>query len=307
MSSATPSRQQPQPRLELPVNPADAGLVVALRAAGRYWAATPAHWVLPVAAVALVNLLAVIVLGGAVISAEQMQALVVNGPLGQQVDVEQLPRALAGPVAVGLVTIVARWFLVANAIAGLRGREITAGWVVGAGVRSFAADMLVSLTLVSLFSLAVTLGPAGILVVALAGPFALYVGIRLTFWALAIFDGATLSGGARTSWRITRRGVLRVLGWSLAIAGIGFLAGIPLTILDLLVPSLPVVGAVIGGIVETLLAAWTIVVMAVLYESQRLRTDPEAYQASLAHWAGPASMPAPMEPRGPLDPPPPPG
>jgi hypothetical protein len=94
-----------------------------------------------------------------------------------------------------------------------------------------------------------------------------------------------------------------VFGWSLAIAGIGFVAGIPLTILELAAPSAPAVSAVVGGTVEMLLSAWTIVVMAVLYESQRLRTDPVAYQASL----GQATVqPVVEESRGPFDPPPPP-
>jgi hypothetical protein len=300
MASTTPSVQ---PRIGLPVNPADARLADALRAAGRYWMATPAHWVLPVVAVALVNLLAVVVLGGAFITAEQMQALMVAGPMGPQLDMEGLPRVVAGPVAVGIVTIVARWFLVANAIAGLRRREITMAWVIGAGIRSFAADMLVALTLVMLVSVAAMLGPIALLGLPVAVPLGLYVALRLTFWTLAIFDGQPVFGGAAVSWRVSRRAVLRVFGWSLAIAGIGFLAGIPLTILELVTPSAPVVSAVVGGTVETMLAAWTLVVMAVLYESQRLRTDPVAYQASLGLAA---ARPVVEEPRGPYDPPPPP-
>jgi hypothetical protein len=300
-------RARPQPRIELPVNPADAGLVVALKAAGRYWAATPANWVLPVAAVALVNVLAVLLLGGATISTQQMQAVIATGPQGPDLDMAKVPSLVAGPVAVGIVSVVARWFLVANAIAGLRGRDLAAGWILGAGVRSFAADMLVSLSVVGLFSVAVSMGPAGLLVMLAALPLGVYVGLRLTFWTLSIFDGSSLAGGAATSWQVTRRGVLRVLGWSLAIAAIGMAAGVPLMLLDLVTPSLPVVGAVVGGTVETMLTAWTIVVMAVLYESQRLRTDPAAYQASLA--AGPVPPPeaVPAEPRGPFDPPPPPG
>jgi hypothetical protein len=288
------------------VNPADVGLAVALRAAGRYWMATPAHWVLPVVAVALVNMLAALVLGGATITTQQMQAVIVTGPQGPELDTAGLPRLIAGPVAVGLVTVVARWFLVANAIAGLRGRDRATGWIIGAGIRAFAADMIVSLAIVSVLSFALTLGPAGLIVGVVAGPVGVYVGLRLTFWTLAIFDGQPILGGARTSWQVTRRAVLRVLGWSLAIAAIGFLAGIPLALLDLVAPSLPAIGAVVSGTVETLLTAWTVVVMAVLFESQRLRTDPAAYQASLAHGAEAAVGSVTTEARGPFDPPPPP-
>ena len=35
-----------------------------------------------------------------------------------------MPNAIVTSLAVGIVTLVARWFLVANAIAGLRGREL---------------------------------------------------------------------------------------------------------------------------------------------------------------------------------------
>lgn len=300
------ARATPQPRIELPVNPADAGIIVAMKAAGRYWAATPTLWVLPVVAVALVNLLAVLVLGGATITTDQLQAVIVTAPGGPDLDMGQLPRVIAGPVAVGIVTVVARWFLLANAIAGLRGRELTMGWILGSGVRAFAADMLVSLTVVALFSLALTLGPAGLLVAVVAGPVGVYVGLRLMFWTLAIFDGQPLLGGAGVSWQVTRRAVLRVFGWSLAIAGIGFLAGIPLLLLDLLAASLPAITAVVGGTVETVLTAWTVVVMTVLYESQRLRTDPVAYEESRSREAASASDAATPEPRGPFDPPPPP-
>jgi hypothetical protein len=275
---------------------------MALRAAGRYWAATPAHWVMPVVAVALVNLLAVLVLGGAAITGQQLQAVFVTGSQGPELDTATLPRVIAGPAAVGIVTLVARWFLVANAIAGLRGRELAMGWILGAGVRSFAADMIVSLAVVSVFTLALALGPFALLALPAAAVLAVYAAIRLTFWALAIFDGQALFAGAEVSWRITRRSVLRVFGWGLAIAGIGLLAGFPLLALGLLVPSLPAVIAVVGGTVEMLLTAWTTVVMAILYESQRLRTDPVAYQASLAQSTAPVSS----EPPGPYDPPPPP-
>ncbi len=302
----TPTPQpHPVPRIPLTVNPADIGLVDALRAAGRYWLATPAHWVLPVVAVALVNLLAALVLGGAAITSEQLQAVLVNGPLGTQMDMERLPKVIAGPVAVGLVTLVARWFLVANAIAGLRGRELTAGWVVTSGLRAFLADMLVSLSMVILFSVALSLGPTGLLVILAVAPLAIYLGIRLQFWTLAIFDGRSVFGGADTSWRVTRRAVLRVAGWALAILGLGILVAIPLTIVDLVAGSVPVVGAVIGGTAEMALSAFTVVVMAILYESQRLRTDPAAYQASLAQHPA-ALAPEIPEPSSPYDPPPPP-
>jgi hypothetical protein len=260
-----------------------------------------------VVAVALVNLLAVLVLGGATITAEQMRVIVVAGPLGPDLDMEQLPRVIAGPLAVGLVTLAARWFLLANAIAGLRGRDLAAGWIVGAGLRSVAADILLSLALVTVFSLALAMGPIGLLLLLVAGPAGVYVAVRLTFWTLAIFDGHPVLGGAGASWRATRRSVLRVFGWSLAIGAIGLLAGIPLLVLELVTPSLPVVSAVAGGTIDMVLAAWTTIVMAILYESQRLRTDPVAYQASLERWTVPTAAPAPAEPRGPFDPPPPPG
>ena len=42
------------------------------------------------------------------------------------------------------MSIVADWFLVANAVAGLRGREVTLGWVLRSGLRVLVAHLLFS-------------------------------------------------------------------------------------------------------------------------------------------------------------------
>ncbi len=54
-----------------------------------------------------------------------MTSLLVPAADGTTIDPAQLPRLLAGPIAVTVVSIVAGWFLLANAVAGIRGREVT--------------------------------------------------------------------------------------------------------------------------------------------------------------------------------------
>ena len=80
---------------------------------------------LAVVAVAVVNGLVGWLFGSTVIDQQTMARVLVPGAAGPEIDPAELPRLLAGPLAVGLVSIVAKWFLVANAIAGLRGREVT--------------------------------------------------------------------------------------------------------------------------------------------------------------------------------------
>jgi hypothetical protein len=264
-----------------------------LSLAAWYWRTSVAHWILPVAAVALVNLLAALLLGGTTINGVALRALVTTGPVGPDLDTSQLPRLLAGPIAVSIVSLVARWFLVANAVAGLRGREVTLAWVVGAGLRALCADLVMVAVAVLVATTAAALGAIGLGGLVLLSPLLAYVGLRLQFWTMAIFDGASISGGLDRSWQITRRAVLRVLGWALVVAFVGFLLSVGLFVLGLVLASAPAVLAVTGAIVETTLLAFTTVLMAVLYESQRIRSLPQP-------------VPPPVAPATTFDPPPPP-
>jgi len=284
-----------------------------LRIAARYWRASVVHWVLPVAAIVLVNILAELLLGGSSFTSEQMRKVITSGPLGPGVDTAQLPRLLAGPLAVGIVSIAAQWFLVANAIAGLRGKEVSTAWVLASGLRSFVADMLAAMVLVLIVTVGLMFGVIGVLALILLVPALFYVALRLQFWTLAIFDGLSITAAFDRSWTITRGGVMRVLGWGLVVFLVGLVPALFVLALDLLLPGAPLVTLVIASLIDTVLLAYTTIVLAVLYESQRLRQEP-APAAGYANWPGtpgwPGDLPVPpvppAEPRGPYDPPPPP-
>ncbi len=265
-----------------------------LRVAARYWRSSAERWILPVAAVALVNGLAGWVFGGAALNQATLESLLVTGPDGPSIDASGLPRLLAGPLAVGLVTIVAEWILVANAIAGLRGREIGLRWVLASGLRAFAADMIVAAGLVMLLLTALTLGAAGLIVLLLLLPLLVYLGIRLQFWTLAIFDGFGITDALRATWTTTRGGVLRVFGWGLAMAGLGLFVSTFTWVVDFLLAGAPAAAGVLGAAAGFTLQAFTAIVLAVLYESQRLRHVPRFAEAV-----------APYDPSGPEPPPPP--
>lgn len=241
--------------------------------AGRYWRATWDRWLLAVLAVALVTGLAEWLLGGAAIDQATMSRALLPGSAGR-IDSSELPRLLAGPLAVGVVSLVASWFLAANAVAGVRGREVTLPWVLAAGLRAFVATMIVSLVVVGILLLVVGLGLAGLLVMLAAFPGLLYLSIRLQFWTLAIFDGSPIEAGARTSWALTRNAVMRALGWGLALFGLGAMVGIVDLAVGLVLAGAPLVANVTSAVMNTTLGAFSIVMMAILYESQRLRNQP---------------------------------
>lgn len=277
-------------------SPAFATLGEALSLAARYWRATWDRWLLATIAVALVTGLAEWLLGGTVLDQRTMQRALLPGSAGQ-IDPAELPRIMAGPLAVGVVSVVAGWFLLANAIAGLRAKEVTLGWVLSSGLRAFLADMLVALVLVGLLMVSVSLGIAGLVVILAAFPLLIYAAIRLQLWSLAIFDGSSIDAGARTSWGLTRNAVLRALGWGAAIFGLGLVVAVVDVLIGIAFSGAPVIGRVITSAIETAFGAYTIVVLAILYESQRLRVQPP-----------PAIVypSAPYDPEGPYPPPPPP-
>ncbi len=277
-------------------SPAFATLREALSLAARYWRATWDRWLLAVIAVALATGLAEWLLGGTALDQRTLSRALLPGTSGQ-IDPSELPRLMAGPLAVGIVSIVAGWFLVANAVAGLRGKEVTVAWAVTSGLRAFVADMLIALVFIGLLTVSVGLGPAGLLVMLGASPLLVYAAIRLQLWRLSIFDGSSIGQGARESWGLTRRAVLRVLGWAAAVFGLGLLLAAVNVAIEFVLAGVPVVGSVVTSAVDTAFQAFTIVVMAVLYESQRQRTQPPPVMAYPS---------APYDPEGPYPPPPPP-
>ena len=280
------------PRISFQHGPAGVTIGEGLTTAARYWGASVERWVLAVAAVGLVNGLVTWLFLDSLLDQAALNRLMVQLVNEEPVDPVVLPRLVAASLATTIVTLVAGWFLAANAIAGLRDREVSAPWVVTAGLRSVVGVLLVAMTLVLMFSTAAALRAVGILAFIALLPVGWYVLIRLSFWTLAIFDGNGIAAGAAASWALTRRAVLRTVGWSLLLFALSigvFIAGI---IVDALLAGVPALSAAVQATIDTALAAYTGIVLAVLYESQRARRLPVA-------------TPQP-EARSPLDPPPPP-
>jgi hypothetical protein len=286
-------------RIRFTRSPAFATVAEGLALAAVYWRESVERWVLAVVAVAVVNGLAGWLFGTTVIDQQTMSRVFVPGGAGPELNPSELPRLLAGPLAVGLVSIVAKWFLVANAVAGLRGREVTLPWVLRSGLRALVADMLFALIVVALVSSALAFGAVGLIVLVGFLPVLAYVAIRLQFWTLAIFDGAGVAGGLGASWVLSRRAVLRMLGWGLAVFGISLLLAAADFVVSLLLLAVPVVPGVITAAIDMSFAAFSAIVLAILYESQRLR---------MLAGSGVTSPPVayPSDADGPLEPPPPP-
>ena len=276
--------------------PAYVTLGEALRLAARYWRSTWDRWLLAVIAVALASGLADWLLGGTGVD-QQTMTRVLLPVAGSRIEPSELPRLVAGPLAVGLTSLVAGWFLVANALAGLRDKEVTLPWVLGAGLRALAATLFLAMALTSVLLIGLGLGLVGLILLLGMMPVLVYVAIRLQFWTLSIFDGATVGQGAARSWRLTRDAVLRALGWGLAVFGIGALLAVVQFGIGFALAGVPAAGEAINSAIDTALQAFTIVVMAILYESQRGRNQPPAM----------VYPPAPYDPQGPYPPPPPQG
>jgi hypothetical protein len=286
-------------RIPFTRSPVFATVSEGLTLAAAYWRGSIERWLLAVVAVAVANGLVAWLFGGTAIDQQTMSRALVPGASGPAIDPSELPRLLAGPLAVGLVSIVAKWFLVANAIAGLRGSEVTLPWVLRSGLRALVADMLFAMIVLALISAAVAFGTVGLIVLLGFLPVLAYVAIRLQFWALAIFDGSSIAGGLSTSWALTRRSVLRMLGWGLAVFGISLLLVVLDFLVSLLLAAVPVAPEVITAAVDTSFLAFSTIVLAILYESQRLRALAGAVVPS-------PPVTYPRDADGPLEPPPPP-
>lgn len=286
-------------RIRFTRSPAVATVAEGLTLAAAYWRASIERWVLAVVAVAVANGLVGWLFGSTVIDQQTMARVLVPGTAGREIDPSELPRLLAGPLAVGLVSIVAKWFFVANAIAGLRGRDVALPWVLRSGFRALLADMLVAMIVLALVTTALAFGAVGLIVLLGFLPVLAYVAIRLQLWTLAIFDGSGIAGGLSTSWTLSRRAVLRMLGWGLAVLGISLLLVAVDLLVSLVLVAVPVVPGVITSAIDTSFAAFSAIVLAILYESQRLRT-----LAGAAVATPPVTYPSDAD--GPLEPPPPP-
>jgi hypothetical protein len=299
-------------------SPVDVTIGEGLAIGARYWAGSWDRWLLAVIAVGLANGLVAWLFPTAAVDDATMNAMLGSGTA----DATMVPSLLAGPIAAAIVGLVADWFLTANAIAGLRGREVTLPWVLAAGLRTLVVLFAVSLLLTVLLLLLLVLGPIGLIVTLGLVPAALYAAVRLAFWELALFDGAGVETSLRRSWSLTDGAVLRVFGWALALMGLSLLLSLLATGLGVLLPGLGIATATLGALVSTAFQAYAVIVTAILYESQQLRVasgpgaswggrgtrDPWAGPPAATPppgWGRPADPDRPVDPDAPPPPPPP--
>jgi hypothetical protein len=281
------------------------------------------RWLLPVVAVTLANGLAQLVLGGSLSDTQALSQALAGGA----VDPSQVPSLVAGPIAVMIVSFVASWFLYANAIAGLRGTTLPLARIVLAGlgvvVSSLALMFLLVISIFVAMPVLFALGILGVVLLLAMLPMLWYLALRLQFWAYALFDGEGIVAAAQRSWDISRGAVLRIFGWSVAVGLISLLVTGIGSVVQIALPGAPAIGALVVGFASSAYSAFQVIVLAILYESQRLRAT-EGPTTAARDWsaptsavppgwgrpgAGPASGPgpdtdAPRDPDGPPPPPP---
>jgi hypothetical protein len=191
-------------------------------------------------------------------------------------------RMMAASGAEMIVSLVASWAIAGIAIAGLRGRPITPNWILGRGLVALVSSILVSLVIIGLiilwvvaFVISAVFPP--LLLVTIPGGIAvlIWVGVRLIFATLAVFDGYGPLDALSESWALSHRSVMRLLGW-------GIVAGLLAIAFGLLTNALTGVFAT-GGMqivtsgftlaISEVGGCFTTFLMSVLYESQRLRRN----------------------------------
>ena len=208
------------------------------------------------------------------------------------------------------------WIAMALALGGLPGRRMTPDLAVSAGLRSIALGVLFFLAVIpimfALVAVGLLAGDAALWLLLLFIPAVMvgfaYVGIRLVFSLFAIFDGVGLFDSIRLSWSISRGGMLRTLGWLLALGAISFGISIVGGIASPAFAAFPFISTILGTLLTTVFQFFQAVVLAILYESQRMR-HVYATPGGAVLPGGPVN-PAPpsVEPAAPADPqlPPPP-
>jgi hypothetical protein len=183
----------------------------------------------------------------------------------------------------GAVTFGASCYYWALAIVGLRNRPLTLDWVATRGVLVLASGVLMAVVgggaFILLLIVAIAAQGLGVLLLLAGGVALIYVGLRVTFGPLAIFDGAGPIEGLARSWDLTRGAVLRTFGWvlmgallTLIISVVGGLLVLPFASdTSGFIPQL--ITSVVSGFATVLLAF----MIAVLYESQLARKFPNLY------------------------------
>jgi hypothetical protein len=296
------------PTIAFTSDPAGITLGEGLSVAARYWRATIDLWSLPVAVVAAVTTVVAWLIGEVAPVPGALPATFTPGTDPMTLIGPYLPGFLASTLVAGTASMVAGWVYLSIAVAGLRGYRVMPGWIVRRGVRAFVADVLVMLGFGATFAVLAILSLAGgpgltVVVTITALVPAAYLSVRLVFWSLAIFDGAGIGQGLGATWLLSRGAVARMLGWGLTVATIGLLVNAAATLVTApLGDGNPVRTGITAAATEAF-AAYSMMALAVIYESQRRRSVLRSPVVPLMASTPSGSPPAP----GPFEPPPPPG
>ncbi len=192
-----------------------------------------------------------------------------------------LARFAAAGAVTGLAGLIGSWVFDAIAIGGLRHRPITLGGIVVRGLVAVAASLVVGVAFgcaaIILVIVTVFVTPIGVLLILAAVPLTIYVGIRIIFYSLAVFDGFGPIGALEESWRLSDGAVMRMLGWGLMAILISLAFGILAGVTTSIGGGLQPLGQALSTGVSTTGSCFTVFLMAVLYESQRARMDPNLY------------------------------
>ena len=226
-----------------------------------------------------------------------------------------LPALIGFGILLAIGGVAIYWVAMALAVGGLPGRTMTPDHAIGAGLRTIALGILYVVLAVPILIASTALiviafrADAGwlllLLVPVLFVAFA-YIAIRLSFALYAIFDGVGIIDSVRLSWRIAQGGMLRIVGWLVVLAVISGFVGVASNLVGATFAStLAVVGVVLATAVATVFQFFQATVMAILYESQRMRHLFSSPGMPVLP-GGPVRTVAPAAPTDPLQPPPPP-
>ena len=194
------------------------------------------------------------------------------------------PDAAQKVVGTMVAGVIASWIYNAAAISGLRGRPLTVGFVVSRGLISILTGLILAFAFVAavvvLIIAAVATRGVGVLALFLLIPLAVYIGIRVVFSTLAVFDGFGPIDAISESWRLSKGSVLRMFGWgvlaALMLFGFTILGGIVASVFGTS-SGLAGIGQGASALVSGAGSVLMVYMMAVLYESERSRKDPLLY------------------------------
>jgi hypothetical protein len=298
------------------VNPAFITIGDAIELAVAHLRANVAIWVVPTMIYTLVaGALTWAVTDAFLGQLMQFRAEAVSAEAMSQAFLDNLPGLIGFFLLLTIGGLAVYWIAMAIAVGGLPGRRMTPDQAVGAGLRTIALGILYLVVAIpamfALVAVGLFVGDAAIWFLVLFIPAVMfgfaYLAIRLAFALYAVFDGGGILDSVRVSWAISRGGMVRMFGWYLAIGAISFGISIATGLAGTAFAAAPLIGTLISTLVTTAFQFFTAVVLAILYESQRMR---HVYATGAGLPGGPARQapPAfePATPGDPLLPPPPP-